>query len=366
VEYLLWRLHGFQIPPLVTTGTSTGLGALGQPGTSILLGNSTVNGGESSGARVTAGAWLTQYHDLGVEGSIFVLGERSQGFSASSNGSPLLARPFFDVFFGLPNSFVVAGPSIASGSIATSAATRLWGAELSLVANLFCWNLAMNGAGRAGEPPWNNGDVPRDRYFRTDLILGYRYLDLRETLGIFTDSVLAPGVAFFGGDTIDVTDRFTTRNQFNGGNIALRSEWHRGRFFVNGTAKIGLGSTEQVIEIHGATQIAGQNSLSAPVGLLALPTNIGRHTRETFSAVPEFNLNVGYQIGDCVRIFAGYNYLYWSHVVRPGDQIDLSINSTQLPTSLVGALIGVARPVVPFRETNFWAQGFNVGFEVRF
>ena len=56
-----------------------------------------------------------------------------------------------------------------------------------------------------------------------------------------------------------------------------------------------------------------------------------------------------------VKLFAGHTFLYWNAPLRAGDQIDLSVNPS-LPT-------GPARPAIPFRTDNFWAQGGDVGLQ---
>ncbi|HET7719587.1 MAG TPA: BBP7 family outer membrane beta-barrel protein, partial [Acidimicrobiales bacterium] len=64
---------------------------------------------------------------------------------------------------------------------------------------------------------------------------------------------------------------------------------------------------------------------------------------------------------------AGYTVLYWSSVVRPGDQVDLLVNASQIPSNLLPTgLVGPARPAVLFRDTDFWAQGVNLSLEVRY
>src|SRR5262249_39724063 len=125
----------------------------------------------------------------------------------------------------------------------------------------------------------------------------------------------------------------------------------------------------QLVNIDGQTmffQPAGNLVSTQSGGLLALPTNMGGHTRTVFSVVPELGLNLGYQLTDHIRIFAGYTVLYWTHVARPGQQIDRTINSNQLPTiagpgSLGG---GPPRPMLSIRDTAFWAQGVNLGAEL--
>ena len=104
-----------------------------------------------------------------------------------------------------------------------------------------------------------------------------------------------------------------------------------------------------------------------PVGFLASGSNSGDYTRNVFAVVPEVGVNVGYQVTDHLRAFAGYTFLYWSSVVRPGDQIDLGLSGTQIPTdSRYNPTAGPARPAVLLRDTSFWAQGINVGIEFRY
>jgi len=77
-----------------------------------------------------------------------------------------------------------------------------------------------------------------------------------------------------------------------------------------------------------------------------------------FLGFPQLGVNVGYQLTDNVRAFVGYTFLYWNDVLRPGDQIDRVVNTTQSPVNLIGngLLVGPARPAPIFRESDFWAQ----------
>jgi hypothetical protein len=78
-------------------------------------------------------------------------------------------------------------------------------------------------------------------------------------------------------------------------------------------------------------------------------------------------INVGYQLTEHLRAFVGYSFLYWTHVARPGDQIDRAVNPTQLPLSTTAPqLTGPARPAPVLRDTDFWAQGISFGVEFRY
>jgi len=66
-----------------------------------------------------------------------------------------------------------------------------------------------------------------------------------------------------------------------------------------------------------------------------------------------------YQVAPSIRIHAGYSFLYWTNVIRPGGGvIDTSVNPTQLPP---GTLAGPGRPQPQFNRSDLWAHGINLG-----
>src|SRR5262249_15474021 len=147
--------------------------------------------------------------------------------------------------------------------------------------------------------------------------------------------------------------------------IGLRAKCTRGPWDLELVGKVALGVTHEVVDISGATLVTPAGGVTSAVsgGLLAQPTNIGRFSRGNFAVIPEAGINVGYQLTPRVRLLAGYTFLFWSNVVRPGDQVDRVVNATQLTG---GLLTGPARPGVLFRTSDFWAQGLNLGIELRF
>jgi hypothetical protein len=50
-------------------------------------------------------------------------------------------------------------------------------------------------------------------------------------------------------------------------------------------------------------------------------------------------------------------------VARPGDQVDLVVNSTQLPPATAR---GATQPPFTFHGTPFWAQGASFGLEYQY
>ena len=123
-------------------------------------------------------------------------------------------------------------------------------------------------------------------------------------------------------------------------------------------------------EVAGSSSlvIGGVPAVTLPGGIFALPTNIGRFSGDDFAVVPEVTVKLGWRLTGNLGVFAGYNFLYWSRVIRPGNQIDRAVNDTLIPTSNVfGAAEGdLSRPARLFNTSDFWAHGVSFGVELRF
>jgi len=151
-----------------------------------------------------------------------------------------------------------------------------------------------------------------------------------------------------------VLDHFGTRNQFSGGQVGAEFQYLGNCWFVGGSAKLAIGATHEVITIDGSTTIFPPNG--PPVELTGgnfATQQIGRYVKNRFALAPEAQLKVGYQITPCISAQIGYDFLYLTSVVRPGNQID---NNHE----------GVGHPGVPFVNSSYWAQGLNLGLEFRF
>ncbi len=358
-EYLLWWLKSENNPALVTTGpTATGGVLAPGSGAVVLFGDRGFNDELHSGGRFTAGLWLNDCQTCGLEADFFFLGKRSDTFTAGGSGAPgsaLIARPFFDTLLGIPSSELVAFPGLLSGSVSVRERSGFNGWDVNMVH--CCINTCT---------------------CSLEWLAGFRALELDDSLTIHEDITVLPGIAalpglptfpFIPGNRILVTDKFDTQNYFYGGQVGLRGEARFGRLFVNGRGLVALGETHEVVGISGGTSIlTPAGTLTLPGGLFALSSNSGRHTRDQFAVVPEIDLNVGVQVTQALRLFVGYTWIYWSDVVRPGDQINTAINPTLVPTSLpFGApATGAPAPLFHFRSTDFWAQGINLGVEFRY
>lgn len=344
-EYLLWFIRGQTLPPLLTTGPLTAAvpGALGQPGTTVLYGGNTYDNNPYSGVRLRGGYWFNDSHGLGLDLGGFFLGSNSNNFTASSMGFPFLARPFFNALTGAQDIEAVAAPTGLAGTFSAVNTFILYGAEANLRRNLFCgcnWFI--------------------------DGFAGWRLLGLNESLTMRENLavVSSSNPSLPAGSTFNVSDRFATSNLFNGAQIGAIGEYRIGRWSLDLRTSIALGGTQQNVNISGSTSSQGPGIVptTLPGGLLALSSNIGSHTRGMVSFVEEVGFNVGYQFTNHIRGFVGYNFLFWSSVVRPGEQIDTVVNPNLIPPAVGG---GPSRPTFGFNGADFWVQGITAGIDIR-
>jgi hypothetical protein len=338
-EYLMWWFKGQAVPPLITSGSMGDAipGALNFPATTILFGGRHMENGEHSGGRFMIGSWLCDDYCLGWEAGYFFLGPGVTNFRASSPGSPILTRPFINAATGTESAELVAGPGVLAGTVTVQTRSSLWGAEANLRSNVWtgCHSFL-------------------------DVLAGFRTLGLDEDLIIHENlRVLLPP-----GGTFDLVDHFRTENRFYGGQVGAEWQCRVRRWDLGIKAKLAIGETQQFVTISGidvvTDPINGTRSFNS--GLLTQQSNIGHYSRDRFTYVPEVGFTVGYHLTEHLRCFAGYNFIYWSSVARPGPQIDRTVNVNQIAPPIPG---GPARPAFTFNGTDFWAQGFNVGLEYK-
>ena len=126
-EYLHWWTDGLEVPPLVTSspaGTPQNeAGILGQPSTSVLFGDTGLNDDNRSGGQVTFGCCPAGCN-VGIEVSYLVLEQESVSFQSTSQGDPVLARPFFNVETQRNDAYLVAFSELAEGSVSVAANTE--------------------------------------------------------------------------------------------------------------------------------------------------------------------------------------------------------------------------------------------------
>jgi Putative beta barrel porin-7 (BBP7) len=357
-EYLLWWTRAAPAPVLLTVGPAGTDGILGQPGVVPLFGGAPLEPTARSGARFGFGWWFGCCHDAGIDASFFFLGDRGTDFAVHDPGTFVLARPFFapnsttTPGVPIPGNFaeVIGDPGNSTGGAVIHTDSFLWGAEL---------NYREKCLGNCG--------------WRLDWLAGYRFLNLTEDLRITESFSGLPNAVqpMIRGVNGIIEDNFRTSNQFHGGQIGAIVERSMGRFVLDLRTKLAMGVSFESVDIDGGLRQFGPNFVrpTVPGGLLALNSNIGHFSKETFAVVPEVTFNIGYNVTDRLRFFVGYNFLYWSSVVRPGDQIDPVLDLRRIPLfsdprfQTVGAIrpISGVHPAATLKDTDFWAQGINFG-----
>jgi hypothetical protein len=349
-ELLIWWPKATPLPPLVT-GSPGPRPVLGRPTTSVLIGNGSIEPQAIAGYRLVHGWSLNPEDTVGFEGRFFFLGTRTLAQTVTDLGNDrfrAIGLPFVNARTGDESVLSVATPGFSSDLVRVSASTRVMGAEANLVGNLFA------GTG-----------------VKLHAIAGYRYFQVNEGLRIEQSYLQYPSAGTGFHQVVGmIADQFDAHNEFHGGQLGLMADLHRDMFFVEMTGKAAFGTNFETVTIDGATHLITAN-YPVPLlqsyhgGVFAQPTNIGRVTRSVFAVVPEAMFKVGLKLGDRGRFYVGYNFLYLSDAVRPGDQIDRTINPTLIP--LTGRqFAGLDQPRAVVQHSDFWVQGLLIGFETRF
>jgi hypothetical protein len=368
-EYLFWWVKGAPLSvPIVSTGpTSTKEGILMFPQSTILYGaaHPPAAGGNSrqdfpgiSGLRLELGYRLDDDGRFAIEGSAFVFERRSAGFSAASdpNGNPGMRVVGHNIFGytpgGTPAGHSPVAPSDIEDGLPISVPGSVSG-NINITNHLRLW-----GAGATGVL-----SVYRDSTWQLSGLVGFRYLDLFESFDL-TDNLFGVPGSMFDSQSGTVRDRFQTRNQFYGGTIGLRTRLTADSLYAELSGRVSVGATHDVLNIAGGFTAVNfpPPTSSGRQGIFAQPANEGRSSSNRLAVVPEVQFKVGYAIAPWLRTTVGYDFLAYSSVVRPGDQINRNLpfgqTFNQDPTSVSGTF-----PTRLFNTTNFYAHGLSLGIE---
>ena len=358
-EYLLWGTKGMRVPALVTTGDAAvadpPAGVINEDGslpsnTVVLFGNDEINEDVRSGGRIIFGTFLGPCRNWAVEGEYFSLGDETTDFRAASDGTQFLGIPYFEeaenglpaVFFVTPGGTAASSP----GSIDVASSTQFQGSGVRVLRNVCLTD-------GCGTSCWDGCPVTTGK--RIDLIVGYRFYRLDDSLHI-TEEHLITTVERVGFDLFD------SKNEFHGIDLGTQMQFRKGCWTLDLLSKVAVGNTTSVVTIDGFALQAGQEQ--TPRGsILAQTTNIGTHTTDEFTMVPELGIGLGYQINPCWRATAGYSLIYWCGVQRAGDQIDQHLNSELWPPRAAQPEEAGLWPQFPGIGSDFWAQGLNFGLE---
>jgi hypothetical protein len=377
IEYLYWWFKPAPLSvPLISTGpiSTTHHGWLDSSDSTILYGapqSPAVGGNDSqafsptSGARLTLGYWLDCDQCLGIEVSGFGFKTETAGYEirSDSSGYPDINIPVLNTISysptgrpglpaggedGLPAALYSdptrfdGNAGVVQGGVRISNWIQLWGADANGVINLY-----RNGA-------WN-----------VDGLAGFRYLDLSEQFNLMYDS---EGVSGFYKDLSGrAWDEFATENKFYGGNFGLRARYTDGSWSAELSACAAPGLNYEVQQVSGGFFSFNYTkpTASGPEGVFAQPANEGQTSSQRFAIIPDMQFKLGYALTPWLRATLGYEFLYYSNVIRPGDQINREIPKGQ--TFQQGkATDSTESPSRFFKTTDFYAHGLSFGLEFTF
>lgn len=353
-DFLAWDTDPMETPTLVTTnppGTPQNqAGYIGGFNTQSLFGGE-INDGIQSGFRVRGGWYVDPSRYWAIGGDYYELIEFGDSFTATSDGSTILGRPFYDIVGGRENATLAAFPSFSRGTINIDSTTSLR-------------SLGINVRADAINPPNHTSQIANDcaREARMDLLIGFRNMMLDDTLNISEnlESLVPPG------GTINLNESFATENNFNGVEFGYIREVPFGRWWFESEGRVAVGTNAQKVTIAGETQLI-ENGVPGtfPGGLLAQRTNIGTYERNELAVVPELGVALGFHVTPRISLQVGYTLVYFSNVVRAGDQIDTDLNPGLIPVE-ADPLSGPLRPRFIFRQNDFFAHGLTAGADFRF
>jgi len=264
-DYGFSFFRGMNLPPFATTsppGTArASAGVIGAPGTLTLFGG-TEDDGLRSGFRLNGGFWLNSEQTFGIEAGFMLVESQAALFSGASNGSSILARPYYDAVTNLPQAVLVAFPGSSGGSLDIRAGSgNLYGVNLDFVQRIY-------------DSGW----------FRLNGLFGYRYYGYDENLGM--EQTIAPTNALFlPGTQIVSGDSFRTHNMFNGVDLGLRTEFMFNSVSLELLARIALGNLQSGININGS------QTVTAPGASPVVSSAVSTRCRATLAPTPPTTWN---------------------------------------------------------------------------
>ncbi|WP_164103262.1 BBP7 family outer membrane beta-barrel protein [Candidatus Laterigemmans baculatus] len=336
-ETLLWFPKGRDGSPLVSANTATG-----DP-LQTVFGND-IGEGLAPGFRLDFGHYFAggQY---GLGARVWGLYDASDDFSASSDGTRDLARPFFNTnpVFGPPrDDFAIIGGVLGGETFTGSVNAE---SELDMIATE-AYGRMMLGQG-AG--------------FHVDLLGGYSYFGIDDTLTINSSTT---NVTTDPGLVRTFRDSYETENHFHGGQIGLETILKQGRWSLLTLTKVHLGNVRQQVNIDGSST----RQVAAPVPLETFDNGFlvqgqqGQYERDQFTFVPELNLKLAYMLRRNISLSVGYSFLYWDDLALASDQIDNRVDGALLLTDDPNPV----QEDFTIRDSGFWIQGIDLGVTIDF
>ncbi len=344
VELLLMFRDGIRMPTLVTTGGTSDAtaGEIGQATTDVLVGDANAFDRMTAGGRLTLGTWLDSSHCRSLVFRGWYGGHQSFDFGAESSELSTIVRPFLNVTDGTTpaqDNNLIAFAGRSNGSIAVNAESDVYGGDISV------------------RQFWGGGLGAT-----IDVLYGYQYMGLNESLSIGTNSVAIAVPNTPVGTVQSVTDSFEADNHFHGGQIGLAMRYQENCWTFDGLIKTGFGSISRTADLRGrTTTTVGADVDTSDEGFLVQSTNSGKRRDNTFGWVPELDLTLGWHRYRRFDVTAGYHVIAMTDALRVFDTVDpdLAVNSAVNPT-------GQQRPAALLSYDTFFVHGIHFGLQYHY
>jgi hypothetical protein len=203
-----------------------------------------------------------------------------------------------------------------------------------------------------------------NRCRRIDSLIGLRYASLEDSLLISQSSTytVAQG-PIIAGTQRNLFDRFEASNRFQGFVLGLDYTETLGVINLHARGSVGLGNNRTEVVINGQTDtsVPGGGTATFDGGLLAQTTNIGTHTKNRFTIMPEAFLGVSARFNFGWEIKAGYQLIYWSDAAQAANQIDRRVS--QFPPEPPA---GIGAPAVLMDSGGVLIHGLQTGLSLTF
>ncbi len=342
VEALLWWAPKTNTPPLVVNG-----GATQFPGNVLLGGPDAQIGGDMiAGLRGNFGFWLDDCQSIGAGGRVFGLFGGETAHMYTSDGTTSLGVPFLDVFQASQGLPLQGAQIVAQGSQGVGVNTGYVNVETDtdFIATEAYGRFLLARSGRS----------------RADLIGGYTYVRLDDSLGMNTQSVNGITDTIVNGTITNTFDQFSTSNTFNGGHIGFTTDITHGRWTFSTLSKVALGNMSQETQVGGQTVVIpppnnGSTSTTSH-GILTYPSNSGSQQRDVFTFLPEAGAKLRYCLTPKMKFNVGYTFIFLPNVALAGSLIDPVVDTRQnepYPQSLTG-------------QGSYYLHGLDLGLTYQF
>lgn len=375
MDALVWWTSAVDVPALSTVspaGTPPSLAGIVGPNSETLYGNE-IHGDEQGGFRIRAGHGFGRADGRGWTAEFLTLLSRGTDFQVSSNGDPILARPFINVgagtgFGGTPDAELTTFPGASRGLLSIQSETRLYGFGLHYWGELY-------DAGDNCDACHNSHSRCDDLHCESDC---YACVDQCATAHSPTIFGIKVGPRFYhldddlqfderfatnAGNQFALHDFFGTENSFLGAEVGLQSRLQKGRLSLNVGVQLAVGATRQELEIRGQNMaIVNGNLIQGNTGFYTQNSNSGSSDRTRFSVIPAFDLQLGWKLKSGWQANIGYQLMYWTNVLRAGEQVDPHLD----PAFFGQPIQNPNQPTRLYHESDYVAHGLSFGIERRF